>query len=39
MANVFLPMMHMLGLDDVTSIGDSTGAFDLNPVPGTSAAG
>ena len=25
MANVFLPLMHMLGLDDVKSIGDSNG--------------
>jgi hypothetical protein len=32
MANVFLPLMHMLGLDDVKSIGDSTGEFELNAV-------
>jgi hypothetical protein len=30
MANVMLSMLHMLGLDDMNSFGDSTGAFDLN---------
>jgi hypothetical protein len=30
MANVMLSMMHMLGLDDVETFGDSTGTFDLN---------
>jgi hypothetical protein len=39
MANVFLPLMHMLGLDDVKSIGDSNGAFELNAVMGTTVAG
>jgi hypothetical protein len=35
MANVFLTAMHALGLDDVESFGDSTGAFDLSSVPAT----
>jgi uncharacterized protein DUF1552 len=30
MANVFLSMAHMLGMNDLTSFGDSTGEFDLN---------
>jgi hypothetical protein len=38
MANVFLPLMHMLGLDDVKSIGDSTGEFELNALSGESRA-
>jgi hypothetical protein len=29
MANVMLSMMHKLGMDDMTSFGDSTGAFAL----------
>jgi hypothetical protein len=29
MANVFLSMAHMLGMDDMTAFGDSTGTFDL----------
>jgi hypothetical protein len=33
MANAFLPLIHMLGLDDVKSFGDSTGMLDLNGVP------
>ncbi len=32
MANVFLSMAHLLGMDDVTTFGDSTGSFDLNAV-------
>jgi len=32
MANVFLSMAHLLGIDDLPSFGDSTGTFDLNPV-------
>jgi hypothetical protein len=32
MANVFVPLMHMLGLDDIKTIGDSNGLFDLNAV-------
>jgi Protein of unknown function (DUF1552) len=38
MANVFLPLMHMLGLADVKSIGDSTGEFELNALSGESRA-
>jgi len=30
MANVFLSMAHMLGMTDIESFGDSTGALDLN---------
>jgi hypothetical protein len=38
MANAMLSMLHMLGLDDVKSFGDSTGALDLNTaVDGTAA--
>jgi hypothetical protein len=37
MANVMLTLMHELGLDDVTSFGDSTGAFSLS-VPSTTTA-
>jgi hypothetical protein len=33
MANVFLTLLHGLGLDDVPQFGDSTGAFDLTTVP------
>ena len=29
MANVMLSLMHGLGLDDMESFGDSTGAFPL----------
>ena len=32
MANVFLSMAHLLGVDDLTAFGDSTGTFDLNPI-------
>ena len=39
MANVFLPLMHKLGLDDVKTIGDSTGEFELNAVTGATVAG
>jgi len=39
MANVFLPLLRMLGLDDVKSLGDSTGEFDLNSVGGESRVG
>ncbi|MGH7503925.1 MAG: DUF1552 domain-containing protein [Longimicrobiales bacterium] len=31
MANVMLSLMHRLGLDDLNSFGDSTGAFPLSP--------
>jgi hypothetical protein len=30
MANVMLSLLHRLGMDDVESFGDSTGAFSLN---------
>ena len=30
MANVFLTMAHMLGMNDLSSFGDSTGEFDMN---------
>jgi len=30
MANVMLSILHTLGLDDMKTFGDSTGAFDLN---------
>ena len=33
MANAFLTMLHMLGLDDQASFGDSTGEMDLNALP------
>jgi hypothetical protein len=32
MANVMLSVMHKLGMDDIKSFGDSTGAFPLNGV-------
>jgi hypothetical protein len=30
MANVMLTMLHMLGMDEVESFGDSTGELDLS---------
>jgi hypothetical protein len=33
MANVFLRVLHMLGLDDVSEFGDSTGELDLTTAP------
>jgi hypothetical protein len=30
MANVMLSMLHMLGLEDMNTFGDSTGTFELN---------
>ncbi|MGH9331872.1 MAG: DUF1552 domain-containing protein, partial [Vicinamibacterales bacterium] len=33
MANVMLTLLHGLGLDDVQSFGDSTGALDLTGIP------
>jgi hypothetical protein len=40
MANVWVRILHDLGMDDVESFGDSTGAFDLMSVPAeTHAAG
>jgi hypothetical protein len=38
MANVMLTLMQDLGLNDVTSFGDSTGRFELTSVPQTTAA-
>jgi len=35
MANVMLSMLHILGLDDMKSFGDSTAVFDLNAVAST----
>ena len=35
MANAMLTMLHGLGLDDVKTFGDSTGAMDLNALPTT----
>ena len=31
MANVMLSLLHKLGLDDLTSFGDSTGEFSFSP--------
>jgi hypothetical protein len=36
MANVFLTLAHMMGMDDMATFGDSSGTFDLNAVPDTS---
>jgi hypothetical protein len=33
MANVFLTLLHGLGVDDMQQFGDSTGSFDLTTVP------
>jgi hypothetical protein len=33
MANAMLSMLHMLGVDDMQSFGDSSGALDLNHAP------
>jgi hypothetical protein len=38
MANVMLGMMHMLGLEDIETFGDSTGTFDLNGTSETTNA-
>ncbi len=35
MANVMLSVIHMLGLEDMKSFGDSTGTFNLTSVPET----
>ena len=37
MANVFLTLAHMLGMDDVDSFGDSTGELDVNTTADLSA--
>jgi hypothetical protein len=31
MANAMLSLLHALGLEDMTSFGDSTGAFSWSP--------
>jgi hypothetical protein len=36
MANVLLTLMHNLGLEDMTTFGDSTGEFALS-MPSTTA--
>jgi hypothetical protein len=38
MANAMLTVAHMLGLDDMDTFGDSTGAMDLNMPPETTTA-
>ncbi|MDP2052520.1 MAG: DUF1552 domain-containing protein [Acidobacteriota bacterium] len=38
MANAMLALMQDIGLTDVQSFGDSSGRFDLNTVPATTAA-
>jgi hypothetical protein len=38
MANVFLSVLHKLGLDDMDNFGDSTGTFDLNGTVETTLA-
>jgi hypothetical protein len=38
MANVMVTVLHTLGLDDVSTFGDSTKAFDLTSVPQTTEA-
>ena len=38
MANSFLDVLHRIGMDDLPSFGDSTGALDLNAVQDTTAA-
>jgi hypothetical protein len=38
MANVMLTLLHQLGVEDMTSFGDSTGEFSLS-TPATSTAG
>jgi hypothetical protein len=37
MANAMLSTLHLLGLDDMKTFGDSTGAMDLNRAPETTA--
>jgi hypothetical protein len=36
MANVMLSLMHKLGLDDLTSFGDSNGVFAFTPTAAAS---
>jgi hypothetical protein len=37
MANALLGALHALGLNEVTSFGDSSGALDLSLAQGTTA--
>jgi hypothetical protein len=37
MANVMLTLLHMLGLDDLESFGDSTGEFSMTTAPSTTS--
>jgi hypothetical protein len=39
MANVFLTLLHQIGLDELESFGDSSAEFDLNGPAATTAAG
>ncbi len=39
MANVFLTMAHMLGMNELAAFGDSTGDFDVNAAVNTTVAG
>jgi hypothetical protein len=38
MANAMLSMLHMLGVENLQTFGDSTGALDLNSAPDTTLA-
>jgi hypothetical protein len=38
MANVFLSLLHTLGMDDMASFGDSTGNFNLTSLPAATSA-
>ncbi len=38
MANPMLSAMHLLGLTEIKSFGDSTGTTDLNAAPDATAA-
>jgi hypothetical protein len=38
MANVFLSVLHKLGLDDINTFGDSSGEFNLNDIADTTVA-
>ena len=39
MANVFLTMAHMLGMNELAAFGDSTGGFDVNAAVNATVAG
>ena len=38
MANAFLSVLQDMGLDDLKTLGDSTGRFELKSVPANTAA-